>query len=59
MKKTDKVSAATWQAKESQNDQEKEQGVYFIKTIVKGKDERTIWKIYNCIRDPRSAYEYL
>jgi hypothetical protein len=58
-KKTNKVTSIHWEAKESQTTQEKEQGVYFIKTSLKQKDEQTIWKIYNCIREIESTFRTL
>jgi hypothetical protein len=58
-KKTSKVTSIDWQAKESQLNQEKEQGVYFIKTSLKERDGQTIWKIYNCIREIESTFRTL
>ena len=58
-KKTDKVTSIHWQAKESQLNQEKEQGIYFIKTSLKERDEQTVWKIYNCIREIESTFRTL
>lgn len=58
-KQTSKVTSIHWQAKESQLNQEKEQGVYFIKTSLKERDEQTIWKIYNCIREIESTFRTL
>ncbi len=58
-KKTNKITSIHWEAKESQTTQEKEQGVYFIKTSLKQKDEQTIWKIYNCIREIESTFRTL
>lgn len=57
--KTKKVTSINWEAKESQTIQEKEQGVYFIKTSLKQKEEQTIWKIYNCIREIESTFRTL
>lgn len=57
--KTNKVTSINWKAKEGQENQEKEQGVYFIKTSLKEKDEQTIWKIYNCIREIESTFRTL
>ena len=58
-KQTSKVTSINWEAKESQLNQEKEQGVYFIKTSLKERDEQTIWKIYNCIREIESTFRTL
>jgi len=35
------------------------QGVYFVRTTLQGKDEKTIWDIYNTIREIESAFRCL
>ncbi|WP_218043746.1 IS1634 family transposase [Flavobacterium gawalongense] len=57
--KTGKVISMKWEVKESQVNQEKEQGVYFIKTSLKERDEQTVWRIYNCIREIESTFRTL
>lgn len=34
-------------------------GVYFIRTTLKGKDEKTVWNIYNTIREVESTFRTL
>lgn len=57
--KTSKVTSMKWEVKESQINQKKEHGVYFIKTSLKERDEQTIWRIYNCIREIESTFRTL
>lgn len=45
--KTKKVTSINWKAKESQENQEKGQGVDFKKIRLKEKDEQKISKTYN------------
>ena len=35
------------------------QGVYFIRTTLKGSDEKTVWNIYNTIREIESTFRIL
>lgn len=48
-----------WQANEIAVKKEKEQGIYFLKTSLKDKDEATIWKIYNALREVESTFRTL
>ena len=48
-----------WKANEIAIKKEKEQGVYFLKTSLKEKDEATIWKIYNALREVESTFRTL
>lgn len=48
------------QKKEIQDKEAQENaGTYFIRTSLAASDEETVWKIYNTIRDTRSADECL
>jgi hypothetical protein len=57
--KTNKATSLTWKVKENPTDNEKDHGVYFIRTSLKEKDEETVWKIYNCIREIESTFRTL
>jgi predicted SprT family Zn-dependent metalloprotease len=48
-----------WLANENAVKKEKEQGIYFLKTSLKDKDEATIWKIYNALREVESTFRTL
>jgi Transposase DDE domain len=48
-----------WKANEIAVKKEKEQGIYFLKTSLKEKDEATIWKIYNALREVESTFRTL
>ncbi len=48
-----------WKANEIAVKKEKEQGIYFLKTSLKDKDEATIWKIYNALREVESTFRTL
>ena len=48
-----------WQANENAVKKEKEQGIYFLKTSLKDKEEATIWKIYNALREVESTFRTL
>jgi Transposase DDE domain len=48
-----------WKANEISIKKEKEQGIYFLKTSLKNKDEATIWKIYNALREVESTFRTL
>jgi hypothetical protein len=40
-------------------DGESEQGVYFVRTTLDGNDEKTLWQIYNTIREIESTFRIL
>jgi hypothetical protein len=44
---------------EKSNTQDNKQGVYFVRTTLQGKDEKTIWDIYNTIREIESTFRCL
>jgi predicted SprT family Zn-dependent metalloprotease len=48
-----------WLANEIAKKKEKEQGIYFLKTSLKDKDEATIWKIYNALWEVESTFRTL
>ena len=48
-----------WETNQTAVKKEKEQGVYFLKTSLKDKDEATIWKIYNSLREVESTFRTL
>jgi Transposase DDE domain len=48
-----------WKENEFALKKQKEQGVYFLKTSLKDKDEATIWKIYNALREVESTFRTL
>ena len=41
------------------DDPDKREGIYFIRTSLKGTNERTLWLIYNTIREIESAFRVL
>ena len=49
----------TWQRKDRSGKQEKREGVYFLRTNYTVKDEETVWKIYNTIREVESTFRSL
>jgi predicted SprT family Zn-dependent metalloprotease len=53
------IISIDWQANKMAVKKEKEQGVYFLKTSLKDKDEATIWKIYNALREVESTFRTL
>ncbi|WP_255515628.1 transposase [Flavobacterium sp. ZT3R18] len=53
------IISIDWQANETAIKKEKEQGIYFLKTSLKDKDETTIWKIYNALREVESTFRTL
>lgn len=53
------IISIDWQANENAIKKEKEQGIYFLKTSLKDKDEATIWKIYNALREVESTFRTL
>lgn len=48
-----------WKVNETAVKKEKEQGIYFLKTSLKDKDEATIWKIYNALREVETTFRTL
>jgi hypothetical protein len=48
-----------WKVNEIATKKQKEQGIYFLKTSLKDKDEVTIWKIYNALREVESTFRTL
>ena len=48
-----------WETNQTAIKKEKEQGVYFLKTSLKDKDEATIWKIYNSLREVENTFRTL
>ncbi len=41
------------------NDPDKREGIYFIRTSLKGNNEKTLWLIYNTIREIESTFRVL
>ena len=54
--KEDVVSAMQW---EKTSGGKNRQGVYFVRTSLSGKDEKTIWNIYNTIREIEATFRTL
>jgi hypothetical protein len=50
-KKYDKVNQRIGRLKEKYPSVKWNQGVYFIRTSPADRDERPVWKVYNCIRE--------
>ncbi|MBP6386963.1 MAG: IS1634 family transposase [Pseudarcicella sp.] len=48
-----------WEINQRALKKENEQGVYFLKTSLKDKDEATIWKIYNSLREVENTFRTL
>jgi len=45
-----------WEKKaQAKSDKENTYGVYFLRSSIKQTDEKSVWKIYNCIREIESA----
>lgn len=53
------IISIEWKINQTAVKKEKEQGVYFLKTSLKEKDEATIWKIYNALREVESTFRTL
>lgn len=53
------IISIDWKTNEIAIKKEKEQGIYFLKTSLKDKDEATIWKIYNSLREVESTFRTL
>ena len=53
------IISIDWSTNEIAVKKEKEQGIYFLKTSLKDKDEATIWKIYNSLREVESTFRTL
>jgi hypothetical protein len=53
------IVSIDWKENETVIKKEKEQGIYFLKTSLKDKDEATIWKIYNALREVESTFRTL
>ena len=50
------VTKIVW---EKINDGKNKQGIYFVRTTLETKDEETVWKIYNTIREIESTFRVL
>lgn len=55
-KKNGIATGMEWEKTGSSN---KRQGIYFIRTSLAGKDEKTIWNIYNTIREIEATFRTL
>lgn len=53
------IVSIEWKINETAVKKEKEQGIYFLKTSLKDKDEATIWKIYNTLREVETTFRTL
>ncbi len=51
------ATAVEWKVKEEQND--KENGVYFLRTSLQDKDEKTLWTIYNTLKEIEASFRIL
>jgi len=48
-----------WKRKDRRNDEEKREGIYFLRTNYTDGDEKTVWKIYNTIREVEATFRSL
>lgn len=54
-----KAQSLTWELNQNAHKKKEEQGVYFLRTSLKDKDEETIWRIYNALREIETTFRTL
>lgn len=53
------AESLTWELNKNAQKKKEEQGVYFLRTSLKDKDEATIWRIYNALREIETTFRTL
>lgn len=53
------AESLTWELNKNAQKKKEEQGVYFLRTSLKDKDEETIWRIYNALREIETTFRTL